>query len=702
MVVHVPEQASRPDRSLTDLRVDQVIRATVTEGGMDKATLEMNQKSFQIETDQPLKTGQQLSLQVLSTQPRLSFKVLSSPLESRLTALLPLLAKTYDWDSLLQQQGERLQSPDVSRALEQLDSLVKPPVDLATGDLFKVMRRLEQVQLALPAATTSDTDSLRHALSAVMSTLNTMGEELELPQQLKLLAQQIRQQPEIQALLTRKMQGRLSEMLRLMESASSSPLARPVAQLLADMQTALAARAASSPATPLPPAVQEFVAQLNQLTQQQLNPDEIQGEFKSLVAQLSATAPRRDSWPVEVRQFVEQFERLAQKNLPPEGQTAQQLIGELQSALAAKSATPGSGSLPLAVREFVAQLNSLSAKPMSDSGDTLAAARELIARLQTGAPYRNTWPVEIQQFAVALNQLERGNQTATPRAIFELLTDLRAQLNQRGNETPSGVTATLNDLVALLNRVTEQKPALPVRLPGQMQELALQLERAGSERSTWPAMSQQLSDQLLASLRPLLAEPDVAQLAGRLGILSQLLGLNLEAELLRGRTREALSSLKLALLDHVQDLAPQEQEALHRLELFQVCRARLADQGQLFLPLPLAYIEEGFLLVEQNDTADHKADTADESVHMALYLRLSALGNVKIDILAEPGGLRLRVIGEDPQRVNFLESLSERLRGQLQQLPLRSLSFATGVETPTRELLKKLVPDSQRFFEARI
>jgi hypothetical protein len=133
-----------------------------------------------------------------------------------------------------------------------------------------------------------------------------------------------------------------------------------------------------------------------------------------------------------------------------------------------------------------------------------------------------------------------------------------------------------------------------------------------------------------------------------------------------------------------------------------VCRARLADQGQLFLPLPLAFLEEGFLLIEQDDASGAKSDPADESVHMALFLRLSALGNVKIDILAEPGGLRLRVIGEDQERVDFLESLSERLRNQLQQVQVRSLSFATGVETPTRELLKKLVPDSQRFFEARI
>jgi hypothetical protein len=702
MVVHVPDQAPRPDRSLTDLRVDQVIRATVAEGGMDKATLEMNQKQFQIQTDQPLKTGQQLSLQVLTTQPRLSFKILPAPLESRLTALLPLLAKAYDWNSLLQQQGERLQSPAVGEALEQLASLMKPPVDLSARDLFTVLRRLEQVQLSLPAVTTAGTNSLRQTLSVVAATLNAMGEELDLPQQLKLLAEQIRQQPEVQAALTSKMQGRLGEMLRLLEPASSSPPTRTVEQLLANLQTALAARAASPTAAPLPPAVQEFVTQLHQLTQQQLKPHEVQGNLKSLIAQLSTTASSRERWPVEVRQFVDQFQRAAQAGSPPEGPTVVQLISELQGALAARSATPNFAHLPLAVREFVAQLNSLSAKQMPDSGTTLAAARELIARLQAGAPYRNTWPVEIQKFAVQLNQLERGNETATPREIFELLTDLRAQLSHRGSEISPAAAAPLNDLVALLSRVSSQKPVLPLSLPGQMQELARLLEGVGSERSAWPAMQQQVVDQVLASMRPLLAEPDSTQLAGKLGILSQLLGLNLEAELLRGRTREALSSLKLALLDHVQDLTPKEQEALHRLELFQVCRARLADQGQLFLPLPLAFLEEGFLLIEQDDASGAKSDPADESVHMALFLRLSALGNVKIDILAEPGGLRLRVIGEDQERVDFLESLSERLRNQLQQVQVRSLSFATGVETPTRELLKKLVPDSQRFFEARI
>jgi len=702
MVVHVPEQASRPDRSLTDLRVDQVIRATVTEGGMDKATLEMHQKQFPIQTDQPLKMGQQLDLQVLTTQPRLSFKILSSPLESRLTALLPLLAKTYNWSSLLQQQGERLQSAAVSQALDQLGSLVKPLVDISAKDLFTVMRGLEQVKQTLPAVTTSRAASLSQALSVVVSTLNTMGEELDLPQQLKLLAQQIRQQPEIQAALTSKLQGRLSAMLHLMESTPSPAPAGSVAQLLANMQAALVDRAAIPNAPALPPTVQEFVAQLHQLTQQQLRPPEVLVELKGLVAQLSATASSRASWPVEVRQFVEQFQHSAQTSLPPENPTVAQLITELQTALAARSATSGSAHLPLAVREFVAQLKSLGAKQMTDSGDLPAAARELIARLQAGAPYRNIWPLEIQKFALQLNQLEPGKETATPRAIFELLTDLRAQLTERSSAMPPAAAATLSDLAALLNRVTEQKPALPAGLPGQMQELARQLEGVGSERPGWPAMQQQAVDQLLASIRPLLAEPDSTQLAGKLGVLSQLLGLNLEAELLRGRTREALSSLKLALLDHAQNLNPKEQEALHRLELFQVCRARLADQGQLFLPLPLAFLEEGFLLVQQDDDAEQKNAADKESVHMALYLRLSALGNVKIDILAEPGGLRLRVIGEDQEKVDFLTSLSERLRGQLQQVPLRSLSFATGVETPTRELLKKLVPDSQRFFEARI
>jgi len=695
MVVHVPEQASRPDRSLTDLRVDQVIRATVTEGGMDKATLEMHQKQFPIQTDQPLKMGQQLDLQVLTTQPRLSFKILSSPLESKLTALLPLLAKTYNWDSLLQLQGERPQSAAVSQALDQLSGLMKPVADLSTQDLFSLIRRLEPFQLAASKSTTDSAARLNQTLSQVLATLNTMGEELELPQQLQLLAQFIRQQPELRGALTDKMQGQLTETLRLLEpSPATQTPARALEQLLANVPSALAARAA-------PPAVQEFVAQLNQLAQQKhMAPRDLHSGIKALVAQLSAPTANRGAWPLEVQSFVEKFNHLNPVGPQPDIPTAGQLMAELQGALATKTATPGASNLPLAVREFVAQLNNLHATAMTTPGEALAAAKDLIARLQTGAPYRGTWPLEIQQFAAQLNQLERGNSSASPRAVFDVLTGLQAQLAPHGK---MAAEASLpKDLLALINQLAEQKPTLAPGLPGQMHELARQLASVRSADGGALPLPPQLIDQLLAGMRPLLAEPDPAQLAGKLGLLSQLLGLNLEAEVLRGRTREALSSLKLALLDHAQDLNPKEQEALHRLELFQVCRARLADQGQLFLPLPLAFLEEGFLLVQQDDDAEQKTAADKESVHMALYLRLSALGNVKIDILAEPGGLRLRVIGEDQEKVDFLESLSERLRSQLQQVPLRSLSFATGVETPTRELLKKLVPDSQRFFEARI
>lgn len=81
---------------------------------------------------------------------------------------------------------------------------------------------------------------------------------------------------------------------------------------------------------------------------------------------------------------------------------------------------------------------------------------------------------------------------------------------------------------------------------------------------------------------------------------------------------------------------------------------------------------------------------------------MSALGNLRIDMLAESSGLLLRIFCEDRPRMAFLQSLAEQLQGRLQDLPIRGMTFTTGVESPTRELLKKLVPGSRGMLDARI
>jgi len=73
------------------LRIDQVVRATVSEGGQEKIWLNIGQERFRAETEIPLRTGLQLTLQVSKTTPRLEFKVLSDPVGDRIRQGLHLL-----------------------------------------------------------------------------------------------------------------------------------------------------------------------------------------------------------------------------------------------------------------------------------------------------------------------------------------------------------------------------------------------------------------------------------------------------------------------------------------------------------------------------------------------------------------------------------------------------------------------------------
>jgi hypothetical protein len=235
-----------------------------------------------------------------------------------------------------------------------------------------------------------------------------------------------------------------------------------------------------------------------------------------------------------------------------------------------------------------------------------------------------------------------------------------------------------------------------------MKGLVDQLEFAVAEKPNWPQDLRQLVQQILVAIQPIVSEPMILTQSSNLGLLSQLFGLNLEAELLRGKTKDALSSLKLALLGERTELGPKGEEALHRLELFQICRVRLAEQNQTFVPLPLPFLEEGFLLVEEHNPDDSQQDQDGESTRLSMHLRLSSLGNLRIDMLSEPSGMLLRVACEDQQRANFLQSLSDQLQEQLQGLNIRGISFTTGAESPASELLKKLLPTTHGVLDARV
>jgi hypothetical protein len=128
LVVQTSVTTTGPEQKQNDLRAEQIVRATVIEGGLDRAQLELKNQKFWIQSDKELQTGQQLKLQVLTTHPKLTFKLLPAPLETQLVALLPLLTKPFNWKSLLQQtqQKNSTHSEPMKQVLSQLSTFLRP------------------------------------------------------------------------------------------------------------------------------------------------------------------------------------------------------------------------------------------------------------------------------------------------------------------------------------------------------------------------------------------------------------------------------------------------------------------------------------------------------------------------------------------------------------------------------------------------
>lgn len=106
-----PEPTPRESRE-QQLRIDQVVRATVSEGGQARVWLNIGRQRFLAETEIPLQTGHNLTLQVSKTSPRLEFKVLNDPLGERIRQALHLLKDSWS----LAELGRELSRPETAGA----------------------------------------------------------------------------------------------------------------------------------------------------------------------------------------------------------------------------------------------------------------------------------------------------------------------------------------------------------------------------------------------------------------------------------------------------------------------------------------------------------------------------------------------------------------------------------------------------------
>ena len=134
------------------------------------------------------------------------------------------------------------------------------------------------------------------------------------------------------------------------------------------------------------------------------------------------------------------------------------------------------------------------------------------------------------------------------------------------------------------------------------------------------------------------------------------------------------------------------------LELSLLCQARLAQAGLEFFPLPLPFLENGYLIAERG----RPAREGEASSKLSLHLSLAGLGDLRIDFLHEAQGLFLRFCCSSSETMAFLAGFHEELKASFHTFPLRGAAFVVGAESPVQALIRRLLPEGEGVLNTRV
>ncbi len=181
------------------------------------------------------------------------------------------------------------------------------------------------------------------------------------------------------------------------------------------------------------------------------------------------------------------------------------------------------------------------------------------------------------------------------------------------------------------------------------------------------------------------------------------LGINLESLLVHGKIDSAQNTIKSALLEIVsrfqsaEHIAEQANKLLATLELYQFTQLQLTNQNLLIFPLPLPFLEQGYLLIDSSEKDEQSASGNQENQKFALHLAMSELGNIQIDFLQKAELVYIKLFFDSEEKVQFVSQFSGLLEEMLSTERQLVISFASGAESPTNALARKLLPDGQSF-----
>ena len=233
----------------------------------------------------------------------------------------------------------------------------------------------------------------------------------------------------------------------------------------------------------------------------------------------------------------------------------------------------------------------------------------------------------------------------------------------------------------------------------------LQTLRA-AKTSTFTSLSAQ-SQRTLESFFQFTPEGLSSKDAG--GLLKQLidrLGMSFEALLFKGKKEKAQLTLKSALLDLAQafkgadKLAEATNKLLNTIELYQLAQLQLDKENLFIFPLPVPFLEKGYLLVEKDGSSENT--TEDNGQNFSLHLALEGLGNLRVDLQKTDGGLFIRFVSDSVEKLQFIKKFTDDLLLNMVNTTILGISFSLDQVDPAADLLKRLLPDGESIVNTKV
>jgi len=157
-----------------------------------------------------------------------------------------------------------------------------------------------------------------------------------------------------------------------------------------------------------------------------------------------------------------------------------------------------------------------------------------------------------------------------------------------------------------------------------------------------------------------------------------------------------------ALLKDGGDLADATNKFLGTLELYQLAQLRLSPENQLIFPLPLPFLDNGYLIVEKDKSDDNDEKKSKQSLRFSLHLSLEPLGNLEIVFLQTEDCLYIRFACESDLVKKFTSNFQNELKEIISSTDAVSINFTDNADNPANDLILQLLPEGKSMLDTKI